>query len=458
MPIVTTKPPVAPVEKPAIVQIASPQFKGTVVDTRYTPANSLLTHVEGSSWVVKYYSAIYNKDNALSSQQVTLSPVVQSYRFIDHLELKVTIALNTIQDAERSEMQLTGTATMYPGIIPNKGDAFIATMDDGRDAIFNITMTDRKSIFTETCYQIEYVMVDYADPQYSTTNRYSDLESKVVERLEFVSDFLQHGQNPLVQKSEFTIIRSLVENYHLLLERYLKQFTSSEYMTLIVPGQESVIYDHYLVSAFMKFHNTFAAPEIRMIRILNCDDDTVMEATTIWDALTYRNPTHLKNAIRLVSTVSSKQFSPNPLTNGIYYSGIKKVVYPRNAELTVDYRYYNIEKIISDIKIVTVPNRITDLNDLISQTELTSVFGSTNPLIKEVMVDDYYVFSEAFYKGDLPNQSQLELCVNEHIKGRPIDHRKLLAFCNTYHSWGAVEQFYYLPIVLLLVKANIRSL
>ena len=164
----------AVVEKPNVVRSTPPESKGVVVDTRYESKANLLTHVEGAPWNVNYYSQVLNTDNAPIGQQPDRNAIYQQYMFIEMFEIKVTQPLTTSQDPTSKEMTLIGAANVYPHVIPNRGDMFIADVGDGRTAIFKVTNTERKSIFKDTCYAIDYMLINY-----TTKELRADLDSRL---------------------------------------------------------------------------------------------------------------------------------------------------------------------------------------------------------------------------------------------------------------------------------------
>jgi hypothetical protein len=437
---------------PAPIRVTAPEYKGITVDTKKTAVSNLLTHVEGSSWNVLYYSQTNNDDNALNNQSVTLNPVFQGYKLIKNFELKVTSPLTSNQDETSGAVLTTGTSNVYPFVIPNIGDMFLADIGDGREAVFTVTGSSRKTLYQETCYEINYSMVDY-----STTERRGDLNAKVVQTLVFVRDFLKHGQNPLVQKEEFTLLTELAGRYREIIEHYFKSFTSKEFKTIIVPGQNSPVYDHFLTKALMSFFTTLDSKEIRHIRTLNCDDDSVMSATTIWDVLKNKDANLVKHSVRHVGLVKSSTFERNPVLDGIYYSGIRELVYPKDSELSVDFSLVSTAKTLSTVQLVNVPSPITRLEDLLAITELNQQLGSGAIPIKAVTVDDYYVFSQAFYDKSETGQSRLEMAVWDYLEDKPLNGNHLKVFCETYHAWGGLERLYYVPILLILLKAYVRN-
>jgi hypothetical protein len=144
------------------------------------------------------------------------------------------------------------------------------------------------------------------------------------------------------------------------------------------------------------------------------------------------------------------------MLNGIRWSGINLVVYPSNVELTVDQALNGITP-ITEASLQPVPSRNGSLEDLIANSSLQGLPYTSAPLINPVLIDDYYVLSQAFYENTT-GQSKLELAVRDYLEDRAINKDLLLAFCDTYHGWGGLERFYYTPIVLMLIRAAIRRL
>lgn len=436
------------------MRIASPEYKGVVVDTRYVPSNALLTNVEGSAWTVDYFSQVLDTDSALSGQDVTLSAIYQQYRLIKGFEFKVTSPLATSQDDVAKTMTLTGTATIFPFLIPNVGDMFFADIGDGREGIFRVTSSERRAIFKDTCHVIEYQLIDY-----STELRRGDLLSKVVQTLYFVKDFLLHGQNPLLEEAEAQNVKKLTEWYFELANTYFKAFVSNEFKTLLLPGQPHPTYDAFLTKAATSILTTWDVPQLRFVRRLNVDGDDGMKTSTLWDALLQKDPHVLRVAMQRIGLVFAQSFEDNPMMEGIYWSGVTYVVYPKDPELFVDYDYRPAVKYTLDtVSIQPLATRLRSLNDLLTTNTLNGLPYDGAPMIHPVLVDDHYVFSQAFYDQVSPGQSRLELCVRDYLDGKALSTPLLLALCETAHAWGGLERFYYIPILLILIKAAVRSL
>jgi len=455
MPIVdpTQTSPVPQVPATGGVVATQPKYKGVTVDTEYVSSSALMTHIEGSSWTVNYYSQVLGADSALAGQNVNRNTIYQQYKLIQGLELKVTSPLTSVQDQETKAFSIVGTANLYPCIIPNEGDMFLADIGDGREGIFRITLSERKAIFKDTSHTIEYILIDYSTPE-----RIGDLNMKVIDTLVFVRDFLKHGQNPLLQVEDVKIINELQGYYGELIARYFKSFLSNEYKTLIIPGQEIPIYDHFLVKTVMSIFTTYDCPEIQNVRILNIDDDDIMKSTTIWDMLKAKDRKMHKFCIRQAGLVSTKDFIRDPMMEGIYHTGVKYVVYPLDPMLSVDYGMKHKEKAIAIQTLIDTPSQVTNLNDLLGGNGLSGLTLNEVQPINKVLIDDYYIFSQAFYDREPTGLSMLEVCTNEYLDDKAPNMANLLTLCSTAHAWNRLENFYYIPILLILIKASIHSL
>ncbi|MFL9998859.1 hypothetical protein [Paraburkholderia sediminicola] len=453
MPVINPKLHTPLVDQPSPVMIAKPAYRGVTVDTQYVPQSSLLTAIEGSSWTVNYYSQVLDDDNALSGQQVDREAIYQQYRLIIRLELKVTQPLTASQDQESKQTQVTGTAVTYPFLIPVEGDMFLADIGDGREGVFRITGTEKRTYFKESCYQIEYTLVDY-----STEQRRGDLDRKVVLELYFERDFLIHGQNPLLLRQDYADVQFLTDKYYEILQIYFAMFASNEFKTLLVPGQRRPVYDHFLMKAVTGFFETTQAPALVQMRILNVDDSDVLRCFTLWDALALRQKSLLPFINRRTGLLTTRVFTRRPRLEGIRYSGIDYVVYPKDPEVCVNYDILPTRiRASADHALRPVPARAGALDQVLQHKARQDLPYGNAPLVHDVLVDDYYVFSEAFYtNGD--GQSQLELLVRDYLDLKAVSRRTLVLMSETWHAFGALERFYYLPILLLLIRSTIRSI
>lgn len=452
--IVTDSPDAPVTPEPIAVKITAPAYRGVTVDTRYVPSSALLTHIEGAAWAVDYFSQKLDVDNAVAGQRVNSSGIYQQYVMIKGMELKVISPLVQTQDDENKGFTVVGTANVYPFLKPNVGDMFRANIGDGRLGIFQVTRSEMKSIYKESCFEIEYQLNDY-----DTKERWQDLLSKVVETVVFIGNFLQHGQNPLLHEEEYDLFAKLSERVEVITKDYFKSFFSNEFKIIMMPGQGKRIYDPFLQEMLVRSFTTWDAPELRQMRMLNVDGDDNMKCRHLFSMIFTCDYDQMPLVSDEMGLVLAKQFIRDPMLEGVYHSGVDYVVYPKNPVLTVDYELRPPTKALAPVEILSAPGRTRRLRDTIPNTNLPGLPTpiTSTPLIHPVLVDSYYVFSEAFYQ-ESEGQSQLELAVSDYLKNKPLSNRMLMEFCEAYKSWGGLELFYYVPILLLLMRANIRRI
>jgi hypothetical protein len=432
------------------ITTTSPAYKGVEVDDRWLPKSYLLTYIEGSSWIVDYYSQVLNTDSALAGQQLTTSEIYQDYTKIVNMEMRVVTPLDTVQDDVTKAMEVSGAANLFKFIIPNAGDMFVADIGEGKNAIFRVTDSIKKSIFTEAVYEITYSL-DSQLPE-----KFADLENKVVETLYFHKDYLNLGKNPLIVKSDLDVLLEINEVYSSLFKQYFKKFFSNEYKTLIVPGQSTAIYDHFLVEFLLSQFNTWDSPEVMRLRKLNVSDDQVMNGYSLWDVLKQRDISYFNLCFTKTGLVNVEQFTKNPLLEGIRYTGISYIVYPIDPQLNVDNTIVNNVKTIGVETIVKPSASLGQLNQMVRASNLRNLTDLVDG-IKDVTVDNYYVLSSDFYHDVPLTQSVLESTVMKYIKKQTIDPSSLLETAKLYTKWGLLEQFYYIPILMLLMQDVIKG-
>ncbi len=436
---------------PVVTQkIASPEYKGVAVDLRWLNRGDLLTHVSGSSWVVDYYSQVLDTDSNLSGQQLTVDGAYQQYKKISKLELKVQSPLSTSQTDDTKGMNLEGVSIVYPFMIPNEGDMFVADIGEGKKGVFRVTNTVKKSIFKQACYEIEYSLdTDQAD-------KLEDLEDKTVSTVVYHQDFVALGKNPMLLTSQHDALMQVGEIYQSLCAQYFQRFFSNEYKTLMVPAQEQTTYDAFLVNHVLKQFTTEESEEIRFIRQLSLGGDQVVKCHNFWTVLAERNPVYLKTAFQKAGKVSSRIFNDMPLVNSIRYTGIACVLYPLDAQLLIEGVYRNSESPIIATPIENVEPPLGGLYKMVEAINLAQVNGEAEGTVKPVAVDEFYVLSEAFYRKQ-DTMSTLEDVVWQYIERKPVDVQQLVATAELWNTWGRLEQFYYIPILMQMMRSVLRG-
>jgi hypothetical protein len=457
MPIIQPRKDVPQLPPKPVLTIAKPDAKNIAVDLKYNPKETLLSHVEGMSWTIDYYSQVLGRDTQPKGLELGLDPAYQQYKLINAMEVKVTSALQASQDNETNEMAEQGTATVYPFVIPNKGDMFVADLLDGRRAIFQITDVKRLSVFREAVHSIDYSLVNFGEPAWL-----DNLKRKTVQTTYFEKDFIAHGQNPVLVSDDYENLQFLRRQYGTLVTQYFKRYYSREYATLILPDQPNVTYDAFLVRAVFQHLTTWDARELTNLRQLNCDDDQVMASDSIWTVLMERNRALLADAFQTVGYVGARTFTYEPMMEGIRYSGVEHVIYPNDPMVRVDNQFEQNVKAAGEFVPVrsTVPPRKT-LASLMSTAQQAEDGDPTKVGIKDTFTDGYYVFSKAFYDNDRTTesaQSDLELAVQDYLDSKEIAYDRMRALVEASVRWDNVNSFYFIPVLLILIKSVIRAI
>lgn len=456
MPILSNRPSSTPppetLDSPKEPVVTEPSYRGETVDTKYESRRSLLTHVEGSPWQVTYYQQLVAQDSELSAQQLDKDPVYQQYTRIRHLELRVTSELSHDQRDDTKSFDVTGTAILYPPMVPNKGDMFLADIGDGREGVFAVAQTERLSIMREACYQIQYTLVSF-----STEERRTDLEAKTVKRTHFIKRLLEHGEDPIVVDDTYHQYLSLQEYWGRLLGRYMGQFYDKSTSTLLVPNQDCPTYDPFLVKFIASFISSTQQPLLRHTRKYAVDLPNRNLPWTLWDAILNVSDAMLPMVEEQLSLVPSQCFGVLPQYEGVHFSNVARVVYPHNPKEPL----YPTEGLASGQAPPTNLNHqfdTTRLNTLAEYPTSTGTDGTVlPPAIVPVTRDGYYVLSEAFYRGDKERQTQLERLVQGTLNREAINQSTLTDLCDQAHRWPLLEQFYYVPLLLVMIKMAVRG-
>ena len=91
MPIAVRKPTAEPTIKPNIPKIESVENNSVIVDTKVTPLSSLITYVEGMTYVVNYYVQILSGDSATYGHDVTQLP-----QYLHYFDLEVLTCCRSV--------------------------------------------------------------------------------------------------------------------------------------------------------------------------------------------------------------------------------------------------------------------------------------------------------------------------------------------------------------------------
>lgn len=444
MPIASYKPDVTPLpQKPVIPVITEPEYKGIVIDSKYQPLNSLIKYVAGSNWVCNsYYSQILDTSDDVRPVDLGESAIYQGYRKINNLELKVTSALSDSQDSQTNLMTVTGAAHILSYLIPNTGDMFIADVGDGRLGIFQVTSSQKVSILKESVYLIEYTLTSFVD---QNPAKLADLEEKTVQEFYYEKDLINTGTKPIIIKSEYQKYRELETIYKRMVNHYMENFYNEEFKTITVPGQSNSVYDYFVACAATSIMSSDDHLDVRYIRRLNVGDDSYMKQPTFYDALMKQDPDLLQTSNRAMGGVRCKSFNSDAMLESIRFSNIEHCIYPKNPNKKSNYPNIGYDKAITLNSLLNVTPAKSTMSDSFNITETISL-----PFVTSFDITSYVV-SDSCYDLEDP-KSVFEKIVIAFFKDENLNTTELYELAKRYSGWGLLEQFYYIPVILLLIR------
>lgn len=454
MPVASRKPDANPTAlKPTLPTIEPKDYQSIVVDDNQLPLNSLITYMEGAPWTVDYYNQIVTRDNDVREFDPGQVNIYQQYSKITGLEIRVTTPLTDSQESDSTLVSVTGAALVYPFMVPNMGDVFVAEASEGRKGIYRVENVERKTFNKGSAFSIEYQLVCYLD---SDPNYYQNLEQKTTKNFFFDKQRLTAGLAPTLIEKDFKELNNLNVLYEELCLFYFRTFFSREFGTLILPGQQYSIYDAFVVQYILKMVNTTDAPEIRLIKNLSIENEKYLSQDQFWTALLNRDTELLNYCNRKMGLTQVKNFGRDPTFAGLRYTHLDYIVYPITGDESTKSGYENVPKLPTAMaEIVKTQTQPGNLAAMVQDTILTQ--NRAVPFINPMLSDDHYVFTEQFYNG-IAGQSMLESLTRDYLNGNALSVEILTKVANRYSRWGRLEQFYYIPILITLIKASVRGL
>ena len=453
MPIATHKPLVASPVQQNIPKVESQNYKSVIVDDKQTPVKSLIAYIEGAPWTVTYFSQVVSKDNDIRDYDAGQSGVYQQYSKINQLELRVTTPLSSSQDTENSLVTVTGSALIYPFLVPNAGDVFISDAGTGRQGLFRIINVERKTFNRDSVFSIDFELIEYVE---NLTAEINDLNKKVIREYWFSKDRLLEGGVPTLQTDEHKKYNDLAFEYKKICGEYFRTFFNRETSTLILPGQNAIIYDSFLVNYVLKLVDTFDAMEIRNIKNLTNENDPFLNQMQFWKVMELRDEGLLGQCNKEMGLVTNTSFGVDPMMQGLRYSRIQYVVYPKDGDHSVFVQSPTVElKVQALNQVIEATTAGGSLGDILRNQHTEQ--NKAVPVIYPVFKNNSYVLSEAFY-SNVGDQSLLETMTMDYITGKALNIDNLYKLVMEHRKWGRLEQFYYIPILLTLIQTLRKGL
>lgn len=444
--------PTAPALAPSKPTPAMPDnYKGNVFDNRNVPLTGLIAYVTGAPWSVTYYRQLLSHDSDVKELDDTLDSTYQSYEKIIGLELRVESELTSSTTTDTQQTTVNGSALVVPFITPNKNDYFVTETSLGKKALFLIRKAERKTFQEQAVHSIEYILVQYLQ---DTDSLYISLTSKTARTLYFSKDRLIQGLSPLLKTETFEEIQSLETTYTKTAAYYFNTFFNMRCYTITLPGQLDLIYDPFLTNALLSIVSVSDSPILRRMKRYPTDEDIYIAQPQIWDALLKRDAGILKYCNRFMGATRVNNFEYNGFIKDAFHGVVDRLVYP----IVVDQTALSGPKpaVLLSTTEPLMPTTNYQGGQLGLDENIYPLLNTAVTVYPEIDFGQTYLFTPALY-DNIGDKSLLEIVVSDYIHRRTVDLKQLTHLVSLYSRINRMQQFYYGPVLLLLIKSSIMA-
>lgn len=439
-------PPPSPQQDLPTIERTPKEYVAPVVDTRATNYNTLSTFAAGSKWACDFYVQKVARDTAPGAYTPDQLPIYGQYTRIRGFELLVTSPMQPQQsDSLSRSFTVTGTASVYSVVTANEGDVFIADVGDGRNGLFLVTKSTRSAPYTESM-----ITIDFKQLSILNADTEADLNSRVIETVYFDRELLRGGVNPIIKESVMHVNRRLMKAYRRLTNVYLHEFIDTRHNTLILPGQSVATYDPHMTRFVLRVLDKSVCKRLGEVLELGVGHQSTSRVLTVLDAIESVDVDLLFSVARTVEVTSIKDYRARPYLYSIANSQIDQVVIVTDSSYTRD----TVERKGVGIGPLADAGVRRPLQRFMLPTTVGADPVPDKPsYIHPVPVDDYYIFSEAFY-NDTEGQSDLENIVLKRLSGEAFSLEILADIADNADGFDNLERFYYIPVILAMIKMS----
>ena len=455
MALATYKPTAAPMEAPMDTSVVAEPRKHEIYDHKETPLWSLDAFLSGSPWEVTYFRQRLGKNDTPKKLDLNSGPAYQSYEKIEKLEILVDTPLSPSFRDKEQIMEVTGSATIYSFLTPNVDDYFITTSNLARFGLVRVTNVNRRTFERESVHVIEYTVEKEITPD---DPEYMDIHRKVVSTHVFSKQRLIENRNPLLLKQNYVKVKSLKALYLEMVQSYFRDFFQMASCTLLVPGQLARHYDPLVTGYVTQIVSSLDAPELQRMHLLSTNNQSSYERENLWSLMLKRGSESLPYLTKRMGKIRPNQLKTAYFARSGNFGNadflITPMVYDQTAVSHTDIAVKDLEPVIVG---PLDYQRTTTINGLTIDPSLELYPAGLNeiPYYSSIHSLETYVFPETFYAGE--RNSVMEVLTMDYIERQPMNLDMLLLMANHYPKMERLEQFYFGPILMTLLKEADRG-
>ena len=408
-----------------IVETSSKPARRIEVDTERLNPSRLIQHAEGSKWTTKaYLNQRVGADNVSMDFDTFVADPSQQYRRVERLIIRVTSPLTTSQDTDNKDFTVTGEGFIDHGVIPNKNDVFIADIGDGQFGLLLVTNTERLSYRKEASYRIEYQLKDLISDELEKI-----IDDKVSETLIYSPENLERSGQSLITEETYTRLIKIKDDIRYLQDVYAATWHYMQTDGYALPEQIKPYNDGFL-ELFLPYEG------IERKHRHNYPPFKLELVPTLWSMLMKPHRHSLKLLKREMGLVEIHFFRAKREVGNIGFSQYHMTMWSDDMNLNG-----SVRKLVTSQSILSRENPEYEYD----WGELAE--NKLPPFAKITLKP--YILSEGFY--DEKPETELERLILAYVRKDAIDPADVIDLYDNLFNLQPLEQFYYSPIVLLLM-------
>jgi len=365
----------------------------------------IISAIEGTVWRADFFLQLLRDDDSSSPLDLGIDPTLQQYIKVHNYELMLQGDLTFEADDGQGNSTVTGEGLLYPGIVPNVNDHFVADLSDRGKCLFIIKEVTRLSYAANTAHRIEFELYEIL-----SVSSAENLALKTVEERYF------DNVNKDLSLTARTSSAGRTVDIGKLVAYYNDEFFNERSETILYPDDGKLIYDPFVAEFWSKVVPRVlrgSQPKPKLYSVKN--GKYRKKISTIWDLLLTATCYGKDSIPRQTENVATSAFSSDSIHYSLSTSPIDSVAYPKS-----------------------IPTLRTDGLTPVDEAE------------------PYYVLSKAFYDSDEANYTVLDKFVHDFLMGTRPDYSSLVDPVNNLPNLTPEERFYQLPVYFLLLKSAVN--
>ena len=391
-------------------------FKTSTLFNKDHELDTIVKYIEGNKWTIDYFLQIRDINDEALLPDPNVPATTLKYNRINNLIITLSGGID-----QTDPTNVVGAGIINAGYLPNYGDPFIATLTGGREAIFTIMKVEKKRYNLHESYNVEIKLFAFLDKD---SVLYRDLITKTIREYTYDTDYLMDKSSPIILNKDYAEKMDLKKTRQEILNFYFKLMVDTR-KNVIMPSTNTGLYlDTLLTDFIFKTINSNEITGSEKISRMTYDTDTI---NTIYDALITRDISMLKTCDTDVGFTRVQSQGIHATNRTLAYLGVTHIVDVCNGRCEpIDISGNQYDKPV----------------DLVEPIKIH---------------DDKYIFSNSFYTMDRVNCGPMETAVLDYLGGSLVEMSELKKLTDNYVYWDLIDQFYLLPILLLLIRDHTNS-